>query len=349
MTEPIRVGVIGCGRMGQRRLKTARANPRAAVIGCADADPDLARRVAESIDCRAYADSAALVADPAIDCVIVSTPNKFHLDAALAALAAGKHVFLEKPLSRDPAEGRAIVEAALQHGRFLKVGSNLRYFPSVLKAKDLIDTGAVGEPLFLRGWVGNNGWQLDSWFKDAEQIGGGAFLDNGCHLLDIARWLLGEVTECTGFVSTSHWPVGPLEDLGMGVFRFAGGQLATVQASWTEWQEYNFFEVYGRDGLVRVDNRMPHCTTTVRSRAGAETVWDYSDEPPTSFPAEMDDFLAALVAGRQPAPSGLDGLRAVQMSHGLYEASRTGRTVSLWEESDRALARRHGEPEVRRD
>lgn len=340
MTDNLRFAVVGCGRMGLRRLKAARQNPNGSVFGLSDADEQLAQQLSAEFGCTYFPDPMDLVKSPDVNCVIVAVPNKFHLELTLAALESGKNVWCEKPLARTPEEAALMVETAIRCNRFLKVGSNLRFFPTVTKAKELLSQGAIGKVLFLRGWVGNNGWQLKSWFGDPELSGGGTFLDNGSHLLDIARWFLGEALECTGFVSTGHWQVQPLEDNGMGIFRFQNGALGFIHASWTEWQEYCYIEVYGSDGFLRIDNRNPRALTLFGKREGEEQVWDFSALPPSSYQREMDEFIRMLLADEQPQPSGFDGLRAVQMAHGLYEASRTGRVVSLWGDREKMICQR---------
>ena len=103
-----------------------------------------------------------------------------------------------------------MVRAAGTHGSFLKVGSNLRHFPNVARALELVARGAIGEVLFLRGWIGNDGWSLGSWWRDPDLIGGGTLLDNGSHLLDLTRSFLGEPEECVGYASTLAQDVAPL-------------------------------------------------------------------------------------------------------------------------------------------
>jgi len=258
----------------------------------------------------------------------VAVPNKWHLETVVASLEAGKHVFCEKPLARNPDEARAMVAAADRAGKTLKTGSNLRFFPSLLKAKELLDARAIGDLLFLRSWIGHDGWVRQRWFADPDVSGGGTFLDNGCHVLDIARWFMGEVRSCTGAVQTGLWPVQPLEDNGFGIFEMAGGT-ATIQASWTEWAGYMYMEVYGKEGFVRIDNRGANCRTTLGDRSGKEEVFDFSAEPADSYQREMDEYVSAIHAGRQPIPSGSDGMRAVEMAWSVYESARTGRRVAL--------------------
>jgi len=207
--------VIGCGRMGLRRIDLITGHPQVELRCVEDYDNEIARKVGVEVGCDYCSGWESAVSRSDVDCVMVSVPNKFHHDIVSAALEAGKHVFCEKPLARDPIEAREMVVAAQRSRRSLKVGSNLRYFPSVLKAKELLDGGEIDEVLFARGWIGHSGWQIGTWYSDAEITGGGTLLDNGCHLLDLYRWFLGEVESCIGFVSTSLWPISPLEDTAM--------------------------------------------------------------------------------------------------------------------------------------
>jgi predicted dehydrogenase len=326
----VRLGIVGCGRMGERRAKSAAA-AAAAITAVTDADAQRAELLAKRHGAMLERSWDSLVVRPDVDVVVVSLPNALHRPVALAAFAAGKHVFCEKPLAGSVEDARAMVDAARRAGKHLKVGSNLRFFPNVQKAKELLDTGAIGAPLFLRCWIGHDGWNVasDTWFRDAAQAGGGTFLDNGCHVLDIARWFMGEVTSCTGMLQTAHHPIAPLEDNAFGIFQTAAGRTICIQASWTEWNGYMFLEIYGADGYLRVDSRGKSCSVALGRRGAAEELFDYGHLPPTSYDAEMQDLLAALRAGRAPEPTGVDGLRAVEMAHGVYQAARTGRHVEL--------------------
>jgi len=336
----LRFAAVGCGRMGLRRIRTILDHPYTELICVADSDTERAKQVARDVD-RGFTSIDEALSRTDVDCIVASVPNKFHPSTVIPALDNGKHVWCEKPLARNPQEALDIVTAAIRNSRFLKIGSNLRYFPNVLKAKELLDSRAIGDILFLRGWIGNAGWQLNSWYSDPDMIGGGTFLDNGAHLLDIYRWFLGEPVECTGYVSTTCWPIGSLEDNGMGIFRFAGGALASLHSSWTEWNEYMYLEIYGKEGYLQVDGRQPHCLAVLGRRSGGREVFDFSSQPPRSYQLEFDDFVRAVQTSRQPLPSGFDGLRAVQMAHAVYDSSRSGRSVPLWGDSEQDLLKAH--------
>jgi predicted dehydrogenase len=333
----LRFAVIGCGRMGVRRMKAIIGHPETELVCLSDNDTEAARKCSKEMGCDFDPDWEKIVGRHDVDCVVISVPNKFHNPIAIQSLEEGKHVWCEKPLARNPKEAFEIVKVLARSDRFFKVGSNLRYFPSVQKAKELLDSSAIGEVFFLRGWVGNAGWPVKMWFSNAEMSGGGTFLDNGCHLLDISRWFMGEPRECVGHVSTLHWEISPLEDNGMGIFTFDGGKMAFIHSSWTEWAEYMYLEIYGSRGYIRIDNRGTKCITILGKQDGEQELFDYSDVPAQSYFLEFKDFVQSIYNSRQPSPDGFDGLRAVQMAYGVYESSRLGRKVKIWGKEEEKL------------
>jgi predicted dehydrogenase len=305
------------------------ASSKARLACVVDVNEQEALRAANEFGCPHLQECEDAFGRDDVDCVIVSVPNKWHKETVIAAVKAGKHVFCEKPLARNPEEGIAMVDGARRHGVSLKVGSNLRFFPSVLKAWELLQASAIGEPIFLRSWIGHGGWTAGDWYSDADICGGGTFLDNGCHVLDISRWFLGEMKSCIGMVGTYLWPVAPVEDNGFGIFEAVDGKTALVHASWTEWAGYMYLEIYGKEGYIRIDNRGRNCKTVLGRRNGEEKEFDFSSFPNTSYQTELDHYVEATLSGEEPTPSGYDGLRAVQMAWGVYESARLGKKVEI--------------------
>ncbi len=333
LTEKIRFAVVGCGRMGTRRIRTIKENKNAELVCICDSIKDIGQALSNQLECEYLADYRKVVTRRDVDCIVVSLPNKFHCETTVSALANHKHVLCEKPLARTPQEATRMVEAATKSSAYLKVGSNLRYFLNVQKARELVDRGAIGNLLFTRGWIGHSGGkQTGTWFLDPDLAGGGTFLDNGSHILDLTRWFLGEVSECIGVVATAYWPIAPLEDIGLGIFRTLEGKLAFVQSSWFEWADYMYMELYGSEGYLRIDNRNPLCQLTLGDREGAKEVFDYSLLASQSYGLELEDFIQAIREGKQPVPSGYDGMRVVQMAFGVYESSKSSRSVGLFEQ-----------------
>jgi predicted dehydrogenase len=330
--------VVGCGGFGARRVGALKKiDERIACL--VDTNEEMVSKMAQEFQTEYKTDYKNVVNRDDVDCVIVATPNKFHAPVAIAALEAGKHVLCEKPLARNPEEARAMVDAAKKNKVFLKTGSNLRYFSNTRKAKELIDSGAIGKPLFARGWIGHDGKKiLHSWNVKKDLAGGGTVLDNGAHILDLFRWFVGDFDECMGQVYTLHMPI-EVEDNGMAIFKTKDGRMAFIQASWTEWSGYMYLEVYGPEGSVAVDNRGERMADTgkwsVTSQTvftkpdGSRQVFDYSREAPQSYELELKDFIDCVTKKKQPTASGHDGMKVVEMVDAIYQSSKTGHAVKL--------------------
>jgi len=251
----VRFGLIGCGGIGQIRARALRGAGALRLAAAGDSDRARAEAaVAAAGGGAAVSDWRALVRRDDVDAVIVSTPPALHAEIAIAALEAGKHVLCEKPLARSPAECRAMVEAARRAGRFLATGFNYRFYPSVAKARTLLEAGAIGELDHVRSYTGYTARDhTHAWLHELGAMGGGALRDNGIHLLDLTRWFLGEVAEVKGFRSNAVWGFPGCEDNGFALLRSEAGKVATLHASWTEWAGYRFrIELYGSRGCLHV-------------------------------------------------------------------------------------------------
>jgi len=337
--EKLRFIVVGCGRFGSRRARILKSNPVAELVCLVDSDEEKAYKLAKELGCEYSTDYIKTLdkKDADTDVVLIATPNVYHAPQCIEALDRKKVVFCEKPMARNPHEAKQMVDAATRNHVILKIGSNLRFFPSVLKANELLSRGTIGELIHFRGWIGNDGEILRYWFNDFETTGGGTFLDNGVHLLDLARTFLGEVEECVGYTQLAYWSnKTKSEDNGYGLFKFEGNKYASIQASWTEWLGYMYGELYGKNGYMLIDNRISSNKLTVFNKKEAPQIFDYSSLPPhspllppPSYDHEIKDFIRAIKEKREPRPNGYDGMRAVQMAYAVYESARTGMAVKI--------------------
>lgn len=340
--DKIGVAVLGTGRMGRRRAHAIAQNSNSDLICLVDLDEN-SSQFAKEFGCDFYTNPHEAFEREEVDAVIVALPNNLHKSMTVEALESHKHVFCEKPLARTGEEARSMVEASIKNRVFLKTGSNVRFFKNILKAKELYDRGEIGDVLFSRAWIGHGGWNLKvgSWYIDPIQIGGGTLLDNGCHLIDILRWFTGEIIECYGYCTTQFHPIPELEDNAMAILVGETGIPLFLQASWTEWNGYLFFEIYGQKGILRVDNRGINDTVTLQYRyPNQKEVFDFSDIPKTSFKDEVDHFIELTMANKQPQPSGYDGMRAVQIIEGIYNSSKQGIKIKVFNEADKKLKRK---------
>ena len=251
----IKTAVIGAGFMGKTHTEGIRRLGNVEVVAAAAISRKEAKSfgAAMSID-RTTDDYRKLIKDPEIEAVHVCTPNHLHAPVSMAAIEAGKHVLCEKPLARTVEECRAMQDAADASGRLLATGFNYRFYPSVLKAREALDAGVIGELDHIRSYTGYSATaHHQAWLHDAHEMGGGALRDNGIHLIDLTRYFLGDPVEVHGERSGAVWGFPGCEDNGFLMLRNANGNVATLQASWTEWRGYRFsIEIFGSLGCVKL-------------------------------------------------------------------------------------------------
>jgi predicted dehydrogenase len=250
---PLRVGLIGCGGIGKLRAQALDRSEAARLTVVSDLDRRRAESLARIHQARVEADWRALVRREDVDAVVVSTPPDVHAEMCIEALRCGRHVLCEKPLARSAAECKEIVAAADGHGRFLACGFNYRFYPSIQKARELLDSGTIGDLDHIRSYTGYSAAEHgQAWLHDPDIMGGGALRDNGIHLIDLTRYFLGEAVEAQGCASGSVWRFPGCEDNGFLLLRNARGNVASVQASWTEWRKYRLvLDIYGSRGAIR--------------------------------------------------------------------------------------------------
>jgi predicted dehydrogenase len=303
-------------------------------VAVSDADGRKATELATRHRIHVDREWRTLIARSDIDAVIVATPPIVHREMTVHALEEGKHVLCEKPLARDPDEARTMVEAAQRADRFLATGFNYRFYPSFARARALLDAGAIGSLSHIRAYGGYSATShAQAWVHDAEVVGGGALHDIGIHLLDLTRWYMGEVEEACGFASNGIWQYPGCEDNGCAVLRGPEGRLATVHASWTEWERYRFaIELVGPVGRIlatcfpmrvellrtgRVGERMRRTTERFPVTFAGEHVRSYRWVVTRSFVHELDAFARAARGEASPIASGNDGLRTLEIAHGI--------------------------------
>jgi predicted dehydrogenase len=274
----------------------------------------------------------------------------------------GKHVVCEKPLATTAAEAEEMLATAEAEGVALMTNFNHRRHDHNLRAKELIDQGMVGRPVFVRGRIGHGRFVMgpspagagrfqcvNSWYMDAAEAGGGTVIDNGVHLIDLAAWFMGdEFATVQGSLSRNfdiceRGPDGSpqvarpsaCEDNGFGLFTTADGRIASLQSSWTQWQGYLHVEIFGTHGWIVVNNDQIQGTVTyqVLRRHGEPSATTTEVpallKPDPSWRLQLEEFAAAIREGRSPSPNGYDGLRAVRLVHALYRSAASGRAESV--------------------
>jgi predicted dehydrogenase len=323
----VRVAIVGCGLIGRKRARALGAHR---LVACADATLGRAEALAaEYPGCRATDDYQQAIWHPEVDAVIVATTNDVLAPAALAAVEAGKHVLVEKPAARHAAELRPVLAAAERQGVVVKVGFNHRFHPAFQQARALVDAGEIGELLYIRARYGHGGrvGYDREWRADPRIAGGGELLDQGVHLIDLARWFCGDFVEVAGHVATFYWSM-PVEDNGFALLKTADGKVAWLHASCTEWKNLFSFEIFGRGGKLQIDGlggsygteRLTFYRMLPEMGPPETSAWEYPRED-RSWDDELAHWLACIETGRQPSGSLADALAALEIVERLYEGS----------------------------
>jgi predicted dehydrogenase len=327
------VAVIGCGLIGRRRATEAAADPRSRCVLVADPNERAAREVAAETGAEVRADWAGALRHPDVEGVVVATPNGFLAEIGTAALAAGKHVLVEKPPGRDLAEAEGLRAAACRADRVLKIGFNHRYHPAIAEAKRRCDAGELGRIINIRcryGHGGRPGYESE-WRGNRELAGGGELTDQGVHVVDLIHWFAGVPQSAFAVLQTAVWPLGDLEDNAFGLFRFTDGAVATFHTSWTQCKNLFSVESFGERGAVVVEG--------LGRSYGPETLTVFKRRPEGGAPAseartfegddlswrhEWHDFLGAVLEGRPMLGTAEDGVLAMRMLEALYRSARSG-------------------------
>ncbi|MGZ5037105.1 MAG: Gfo/Idh/MocA family protein [Usitatibacter sp.] len=321
------VGIVGCGLIGRKR---AQALGRGRLVACADIDPAAAISLAATSGARAFADWRALLALPEVEIVIVATRHDSLAEITLAAIEAGKHVLVEKPAARNALELDPVVSAARRRGVKVRVGFNHRYHRALRKAHELTRSGTLGELMFIRaryGHGGRPGYDRE-WRADPRVSGGGELIDQGPHLIDLARWFLGDFPDVQGFAHTFFWKM-PVDDNAFMTLKTASRQVAFLHVSCTEWKNLFSMEIYGHGGKLEISGlggsygveRLALYRMLPEMGPPETTVWEYpmADD---SWAVEIEEFYEDIRLGREPAAALEDARETLKIIDRIYKESR---------------------------
>jgi predicted dehydrogenase len=327
----LRVAIVGCGLIGQKRAK---ALTDASLIAAVDVDLGRAQKLAaRSPGCIAETDWRKVVGRGDIDVVVVATTNDQLAPITLAAVQSGKHVVVEKPAARNAEELASVVRAANDafenRGIIVKAGFNHRFHPALLKAREIIDSGAIGPLMFLRARYGHGGRKgmETEWRGDPAISGGGEMLDQGVHLIDLARWYLGDFPHVSGHVGRYFWN-WKVDDNGFALLRTASDQVAFLHASCTEWKNTFSFEIYGRDGKLAIDGlggsygveKLAFYKMLPQMGPPETMMWEWPFED-RSWNLEWAHFIECIKARKQPMGNLNDAYAALDIVGKLYAQS----------------------------
>ena len=320
----LNLAIVGCGVIGRRRAQNLAG---ARLTHCVDTDPVRARELsAAHPGCRPGSDWRGLLALPEVQAMVIATPHDELAVIARAAIEAGRHVLVEKPAARRCAEIQDLMLLAERHDVRVRVGLNHRYHRAFQQARSLVDSGALGELMYVRaryGHGGRPGYERE-WRAQPQRSGGGELLDQGVHLIDLARWFLGEFTHVEGFAHTFFWDM-PVEDNGFLLLRTASDRVAFLHASCTEWKNTFSWELYGRNGKLQIDGlggsygveRLTWYRMRPEMGPPDTRVWEYPTQD-DSWSVEMAEFIEDIRTARAPAAGLADAMAALAVVERIY-------------------------------
>ncbi len=325
-----RIAVVGLGYNGQEHARAIHAHPEAEVallVGTPRSVTTLARLGAET-GATTATDFRVALADPSIDVVYLCTPNRLHADHAEAALAAGKHVFVEKPLCTTFDDCRRLIAAVERSGRQLMVGHSGRFQPIHQALRQMVTDGLLGEPCFgeaeyvhdLAPFLAGAGHE---WWKHPDE-GPFATVGGGCHPIDLLRWVVGEIVEVTAYGARRGLEGVEWDDTIVASLRFRSGALGRCLVSVGAKTPYGFnFAVYGSRGSVR--NTDLHLASVPGPEGWMPMPIAVIPEHHTCA-EELDHFLVCLRSGAPPLINVRDGAQTVAVCLAIAAACRSGRS-----------------------
>jgi predicted dehydrogenase len=355
--EPLRLAFLGCGRIADLQWLGYRDHPRARIVAVCDRAEDTARRRADEWGVpRVYTDVEQLLADPEIDAVEILTPHHLHEQHATAALQAGKHVSLQKPPTRTLAEFDRLARVAESSGRSIRVFENFMYYPPHTKAKQLIEAGAIGEPISVRLKTAagrlTEGWEVtpatQAWRMDPKTCGGGpTTFDHGYHCYHMGRFFIpAEIERVHAFIHWTKvgehaWIDGPALvswSYQGDVPRYGSWEVIASLGMRVRSKYYcsdDRLEIHGSEGIIWVNRCTGHLLDEPsivlyrdgETRAFHDLVTDWAE----SFRLGGIDFVDALLEGRPPPQDLPEARRTLAFALAAGKSAAEGREVALSE------------------
>ena len=339
MAKKFKVGFIGCGSVVQVfHIPGYQKTP--GIEFAAACDPGKKQRETVQRMCpgiRVYSDYRKMLASEQLDLISVASPNRFHAEHALAGLAHGAHVLLEKPPVLEMKDCRRIEKAAAASKGQLIVGFTQRFTPAHIRVRKLIEDGAIGDPYMLRiRWAHRGpypGWAQSRWFYDPQLAGGGALWDMGIHAIDLALWLLGPVRSVQAMVRTLRKKI-EVEDNAVLLMEFERAKaMGYIEVGWTSPAGFRGVEIMGDRGCIVVEPekglRLTTGDTAPDGKMNMRTRMVMKGPLQDGWSREITEVVRALRRG-DDLDSGIDaGAAAVAVALAGYRSSRTGRAIDV--------------------
>lgn len=328
MKNTLNVGVVGLGRLGSLYAKHfATRLPGARLHSVTDVRSDVAQAIARKTGATAYTNYLELVKDPEVDAIVVMTPTKLHAEVVIAAAAAKKAIFCEKPLSLDLLEAEAMKDAVAKNGVFFQLGFMRRFDRAYAVAKKKIETGLIGTPIVFKSASRDQSAPPIEYLKPVNS--GGLFIDLGIHDFDLARWFMGDVKSvftCGGAVADPEIAKVGDVDNAFTSLHFTSGTIGNVSLSRTGVYGYAIdTEIIGTEGTLRIGyDRETAVLVMSKDSIAHDTVPGFLERFDQAYLTQLENFVENLQVGR-PAPIGCDdGIEAQKIALAATRSLHSG-------------------------
>ncbi len=334
MKNPINIGVIGLGRLGSQYARYFKSRiPGANLYAVSDLRADTTKSVAaETGAAKAYSDYRDLLADKAVDAVVVMTPTKYHGEAVIAAAAANKAIFCEKPLTLDVDEGLAMEQAVAKAGVFFQLGFMRRFDKAYAAAKRKIDEGVIGTPVVFKST------SKDQFPPPLEYLrpenSGGLFIDMGIHDFDLARWYMGEVKSTYTAGGALAYPeiatVGDVDN-GLTTLHYASGNIGVVSLSRSGIYGYGIeTEIVGTKGTIKIGyDRETQILVMQENVISHDTVPGFYERFEQAYITQLQNFVDNVLNGRPSPIVCKDGIAAQKIAIAATKSLHSGKNEAV--------------------
>lgn len=340
--KTVKIAIIGCGGISKSHAMAIKDTPNARLTACYSKTPASAERFAERYGIKAFDSYEKLLQSAEVDAVALCTPSGEHTAQAIAAIAAGKHVLIEKPMSLTLEEADRLIEVADKGGVVVGVISQYRTSPAVEEIKRAIDLGALGRitsgSLQMKYWRSAAYYASGAWRGTWEMDGGGALMNQGIHGIDIFRYLMGAPQSLTAYARTLTHDI-EVEDMAVAILEFEGGALGTIEGSTTCNPGYpRRVEICGdkgsvvleEDSILKWDVDIP-CNLPVGLQAENVAASDPLAISYAGHTRHFTNFVNAILHGEPLLQDVRGGRLPLEIILGIYRSSQTGKPVNMKE------------------
>lgn len=325
----IRYGIVGCGLIGKKRMLALGADKITAVC---DTDSQRAALLkGDHSHIEIFSNYRELIQSNQVDAVIVSTINSVLSPVTKFAVEQGKPVIVEKPVAINLSELTELEALARDKNVPVRVGFNHRFHPALMKAKNLVEQGAVGPLMFLRARYGHGGriGYDKEWRANPALSGGGELIDQGVHLIDLSSWFMGDFTSVYGEARTYFWDM-PVDDNAFMHLKTDDAKTAWLHVSCSEWKNLFSMEIYGRTGKIQIDGlggsygveKLTYYKMLPQMGPPETSVFEFPGED-LSWKREHDEFEKDILQKRTPDPGLLQACKVMGVVSEIYKQSET--------------------------